>query len=434
MMNTMTNISIRNSQQNLPIYRISFTLFLFTLFTVSFMYSSSLSAAELCAEAYTSDISYRADKSLLTMKNIPKTHEEKKLAKQGWSKAFYSGVDAVNYITELGRYLRSQAIDPKETHIENFIPLIDAHIEYIRQGIKKHQKGKSRIKNLYLLRKFKKEAQLKIKRKQVTYDWWLIFNFRLAVLASKSSHKLLPKMVLESYEHFKHHANMFLTILFSYAPELAKEIERFISLVDSFPENIILPVLSPLGFIALNKATTGEYIIPIELSRKQKQADGLKWEPDQFFLHDSNHIIEGYGKPLLPSTPDFHTKLMSYVNNNLSLQAAKQVMTIYMILTHEIPKQDTPTKKEITDPEALFTKIHSNLELLIEDPTVILSTAGLMKPPSFTLAEAEKTAEGLNSSTGETLYFGAYQRKYEKALQESIDVFVRTAKHILEQQ
>ena len=122
---------------------------------------------------------------------------EKKAIELGYTEpVFYAGLNAIHQLTELGKDLRNRSINPKTTHIEDLEPFIPMHIHHIQEGLITSKQPKK----LTDLNKLKKEAQIRMKNKQVTLYWWLLFNIRLSALATPSHKITLEQKFLEKYK------------------------------------------------------------------------------------------------------------------------------------------------------------------------------------------------------------------------------------------
>ena len=95
---------------------------------------------------------------------------------------FTNGIDEADRITSLAQRLRNSQINPQTTHIPEFADDIPKHIELIKEGIKKS--GKDVEERLKILDDLTKEALEKTNNQEVTYAWWLVWNKRLANIAS----------------------------------------------------------------------------------------------------------------------------------------------------------------------------------------------------------------------------------------------------------
>ena len=91
--------------------------------------------------------------------------------------------DKIDRAIFIGNQLRNSPIlNPYRTHIVDFEHQITDHVEYIKQGIL--SSGTDVNSRLKILDAFKHEAESKRDNKELTYQYWLLWNMRLSILAS----------------------------------------------------------------------------------------------------------------------------------------------------------------------------------------------------------------------------------------------------------
>ena len=120
--------------------------------------------------------------------------QEPRLIEQGFKPSYYAGVDQAREFKRLHEYLREIQADPKRTHIPYFANQVEKTISDFERGLRKQnvtRDGYYEIKDpkflekrLEVLEAFKKEARRRVENQDVTYDWWIKFNTKLAVLGS----------------------------------------------------------------------------------------------------------------------------------------------------------------------------------------------------------------------------------------------------------
>ena len=207
--------------------------------------------------------------------------------------------DKIDRATFIGNQLRNSPIlNPYRTHIVDFEDQITEHVEYIKQGIL--SSGKDVNSRLTILDAFKHEAENKRDNKELTYQYWLLWNMRLSILASSEqptnwnwhthedtlSRKLTSNPFSEDYrlnEYTQDMINVFLEL---------------------FPSFILLPVIGPLGYKDFNKMIP-HGVFPIELQNKDVIQDNRKMSPYNIYGHDVNHAVLGTNKRIdLPKMND----------------------------------------------------------------------------------------------------------------------------------
>ena len=269
--------------------------------------------------------------------NIPTTHKEQKLRKQGFKDELISGLDAAYYLKRLGQALAKLRINPFRTHISDLVQQIPLHFQHIRRGIEREQNEYTEHK-LAILDALEKETQSKVDKESVTYAWWLNINERLSILSNPSSRNINPKTLKE--ENY----------------EVSNEI---IEILQLFPELIVLPTIHSQSPFSLNRFAF-QGVAPVELANRTQIADGRKSSPSELLAHDFRHAIIGFGqKPKQPEMAAFHDQLMAEMES-LKPQERQAAETVYWILTHE---SESNARIELS----AFTNIESTRSLIIRN-------------------------------------------------------------------
>ena len=344
---------------------------------------------------------------------IPQTKVEQKFRELNYSRGFYSGLDEINFLTALGKYLRKYMIDPEKTHIENLVPFINRHIRHIQKGIEQtNQRERLRVLNV-----LKKEASQRKKDKKVTLHWWQTFNLKLSLAAafSRRNHRETPGFlhIYASYRDIRFITN--------------GGFENFknLQVLESFPNMLVFPTTSQLGILALNKAAkNGLKIIPVELVNQKKSIDGAMMDPMEAYMHDFEHIITlGYGIPLFPKNPELHDQIISNMEA-LPPEERKKAEVIYFILTHEMPVKERPTIRQASNSADLLNVINSSES--IENALVIFVETQLLN--TLNTHNNRDLYHSKNPSEEET---NILFERYEKLLKESVDIFTQTVRKAL---
>ena len=219
--------------------------------------------------------------------NSSKISNKFDLKKRKYRAIYTQGLDHSAELIALGRKLRENFADPLETHVPEFADFIQKHIYIIKQSLmfQKQQNIQSQNKktdylenrinriniNLKILAELEQKIREKIIHQQVTYAWYLRMNYYLAMLASYRS------FGLKSFENLK----LILTEQFHFGKTYKRDVE-------DFPRKIFLPTTEALGVMAFNRSYT-EGIYFINLAEKNIYADGMIFDPINFFEHDVSH-------------------------------------------------------------------------------------------------------------------------------------------------
>ena len=265
---------------------------------------------------------------------IPKTQEEKTLRAKGIREDYISGIDSANYMLKLGKKLRESNIDLARTHIEDFVLLVPLHIEFARQSLEAQNIELS--ERLNILNNFRKEAERRIKNQAVTYQWWLVWNFRLIILLTPKTLRI-PFMIhiggnLDWWLNGESATKAVMSVNMKQNSGTTFNLQM---LVNRFPETIALPTINDLGIIAMNRVFSVDGVFPLGIIGTIKKADGREMNPKQFFHHDISHsgLIKNFKKDAL-LIKQFHDYFIQHVHS-FSAKEQEQLEFIYFMAIHE---------------------------------------------------------------------------------------------------
>ena len=208
-----------------------------------------------------------------------------------------SKVDRLIFISD--HLTNSPRVNPYKTHIADFEDQIDSHIEFIREGIL--SSGTDVDSKLKILDDFKKEAESKRDSKELTYQYWLLWNMRLSILVSSDKPTQWNWQSHQDTLLFESEVNIFLEEYDYWEDYVHNRIMVFLTM---FPDFIIMPAIGPLGYKDFNK-TFPAGIFLIELKNKNTVQDNQQMSPYYLYMHDMIHAVYGtYGKVFLPKIDD----------------------------------------------------------------------------------------------------------------------------------
>lgn len=305
-----------------------------------------LSIAGAHAEAAFPDDCYKianGDKDVVATDSAQSKTPSKKY--DGFKESYRAGLTEVEDLLALAQQLRSRTIDPHSTHIPELVPQITEHLQYAETGITR-QNSSDESTRLGILKNFTAEAIQKISSNQVTYRWWVFFNFRLSIL-------LTPKNKRTS-ERGGGPNNFAQIVLEKNSWRTEKAFERLVEqswgglrdltnigkACDEFPSRILMPTIAgDLGIIALNRSfLTGVY--PIGLTSDVVWADGREMYPDHFFGHDLVHLdnerfsINRWEAPE-SRVKGFQTQFQTEMEN-LPQREREMLEFVWFIASHEL--------------------------------------------------------------------------------------------------
>lgn len=223
---------------------------------------------------------------------IRTSKQEPLLAEQGFSPAFYRGVDQVREFNRVAQYLREIKAKPKLTHIPYFAEQAEKMLDTFTTAFKQQNKGNLEFleNRLNMLKNFKKELQERVKNQAVTYDWWANFNTKLAMLADQSFNFAYFSGTDKDIE--------MMMIVFSFLGlenGLVRGIQTFDEIKKQiFPKEIIFFTMDAHGVMAFNRLEGQSYLVGV--TAKTWEADNLTMGPFRFFEHDLEHI--NFYKPI----------------------------------------------------------------------------------------------------------------------------------------
>ena len=242
----------------------------------------------------------------------PQVNKEAQMRKQGFKNEMFQGLDTAYEMTDLANHLRQSKVNPYETHIADFSDQIPERIRFIREGLEGNIEGNNFSEKSELLNKLALEAVKRQQEKRVTYAWWLIWNYKLiSLLGVKNYNQLYRQNNTSIY-----------------------------SLIQAFPDFVVLPILEDLGAMAINKLIS-ENTFPLGLVNQTTFADGQESQPTYFFYHDALHaqrILQShvdnnnfpYGTSSSMTTKELYEKIQS-----LPTTQQQQAEFIYFFITHE---------------------------------------------------------------------------------------------------
>jgi hypothetical protein len=245
-----------------------------------------------------------------------------------------------------GKKLREGGIDPRKTHIPEFSPFVQKHLQYARNAILKQNVDLGRMD---VLKGFEAEAGERVAGRTVTYEWWHDFNYRLSILMTPESQRTAlaggfeQPFVKQLLSTGKWKTNQGFREVADAQPRksgFGNSIDAF-DAAGAFPRRIVLPVIEgdfPIGQI---NAMYGSDVNPLGLIDRCVTADGREMCPDHFFRHDHVHADnEGYTASRNElSEADLRKLQENYEAYEKTVPAAdKQAFEFgYFIATHELP-------------------------------------------------------------------------------------------------
>lgn len=237
-----------------------------------------------------------------------KPQKEESLSQKGYSPFWTRGLNEVNEWLAVKEQLTQLKANPRITHIDYFAGKIPEHLEYIKRSLTSLPKASKRQ---LALEGLERKAQEAITKKQVTYEWWIKFNYILSKILSPSYRELLDGKISED------EASMLMD-----------------SLINLFPRRILMPTIrGGLGIMTFNR-THPLNIHPMGLIRTDRTTHNRPVSPEGFFLHDMGHAnrTDHFNSPVHKK---FHSLFIERIEG-LPIEKRQNVELIYFVLIHEL--------------------------------------------------------------------------------------------------
>ena len=228
---------------------------------------------------------------------------EADLKARGYDSAVITGIDEAYRLNFIGNKLKSLKIDPSKTHIPFFEDQVDEHFEFIKKGLPKNDELYE--EKLTALNKLYDDIQKQITNKQLSYEYWLKWNYDLLYSVSRKDDR-----------------------------------PRYMVNMNRFPpsDGLFLPTTKGLGAMALNN-TWSNNMFPLGIVNKPTVADGALYSPVAFFKHDINHSWDGFEGPSANNGAIVGLKKAVYQTieeMNLSAREREMAELAYFLRYHEL--------------------------------------------------------------------------------------------------
>lgn len=268
----------------------------------------------------------RLEQDLKKIRNSPK---EPLLKAQGLKPSYYAGVDLVREFNRVQEYLEEIKADPKQTHISYFADQATKTLSDFEKSFREQNKENKEFleERLKLLEDFKTEARRKATAQEVTYYWWVHFNFRLAFLATHQDEIYYPLPSKANFiDHFRTHKDMDEAIEALHKNGFDLRIKKIANL----PETLFFST-NNFGIMAFNRLTNKTHIVGV--SGKDQFDNASRKSPLDYIVHDILHI-SSFGIPHLRDTAkEFEKKRLDNISNKSDRE---KVELIFFLLHHEV--------------------------------------------------------------------------------------------------
>ena len=251
--------------------------------------------------------------------------KETGLREKGYRSVFIDGLNEIHkglkVIERMKSEFRKGQFDPKKNHVPEFSEKVEETLKFIKEGI--IEQGIEVKERLATLNQFTQEARSRVNENKVTYNWWLKFILRLAILATPSSEREgIGKTDWWKKENFKN-------------KDLSRsDYETLSSYLDDVRDfrKVFLPVVNQkLGIMALNLISSVDHVAAIELVNNVTIADGKSYWPLRHLLHDDSH-------GLFALFSSRFKRLYNYLSGqqiNLNTEDVEKNELVFFMVSHE---------------------------------------------------------------------------------------------------
>ena len=235
------------------------------------------------------------------IKLSPPTRKAEELRQKGYGPAWTKGIDQLNEWVEVRRQLQSLRANPYTTHIPYFADQIEAHLAFAKKEFSTMSEQRKT-----LLTNLKEKAKTAISNKEVTYEWWLNFNFELSIVLTNRTLNYQEQLIAKIIPHF--------------------------------PLRMAVPTTQgEMGIITLNLAQS-EGIYPLGLISQPKAVNDTISSSFEFLQHDIQHTYHSISDIATNQYSTGHYlrhKKMQALMENLPTEKRKRAELIYFTVTHE---------------------------------------------------------------------------------------------------
>ena len=264
-------------------------------------------------------------------------------------------------ISKLKDFFKGEKMDKQSDVYYESLNQMESTIRKYNKRIK--NKDKTQVERLKAYEDLKKEAWEKVAGRQVTYDWFMKWNFRLTAWASLTS----DLFYINDGKYWKKHYNS----LNSLAAEMEKDNVRDqefdllyaqYSIVE-MPGYMMFSTHEDLGYFALNEGAVDK-ITPQMMINKPRMVDGEMNNPVEALVHDILHYRAKYGFGSVT--------LHNYIQKQRRLllkEDLEKLEFIYYIYNHEsvgiksMEDMKENTKIRLLDPDDLGSYLPESVDI-----------------------------------------------------------------------
>ena len=278
----------------------------------------------------------KLEQDLEIIRSSPK---EPLLKKQGFSLGFYLGIDQVREFNRVQEYLQKIKADSKLTHIPYFADQVGKILTIFEKDFKEQNKNDINFlaERLKLLEEFKTEARRRIENQEVTYNWWVNFTLRLALLGTKDidSHTSVRRDPNNDFiNYFNTHENLEENLQDEISTTFFSVLKSVNQIKNNFPEEVMFfPTEANIGIMAFNVVNNQSSIIG--LTGKKLIVGEKLVEPLEYYFHDLRHAedIHSFNEYYASTIKD--NDIARRLNNISNQSDREKAEIIFFLFKHE---------------------------------------------------------------------------------------------------
>lgn len=203
-------------------------------------------------------------------------------------------------------------------------------------------------KQLAIRSMFQAELQQRNMKQQLSYEWWLIFAYRISILVTKESERvdtcIAGKHIIKE-DLWLAHDNLY-KLLMSYPDHgnpgsLHKDTPAFAAflkkIIGKFPHMVLAP--TTIGHVPIETFNhlIAHNALPLGVTAFPIDADGITYNPDQFITHDIDHAAAWmlFEESFQESSQLLCRYIVNTITNENNAKLKSQLGFMLFLITHE---------------------------------------------------------------------------------------------------
>ena len=257
-----------------------------------------------------------------------KSFRERNLSRNTTAKIdapLFDGMEQVDQLIRVSSQtreeIRQKNFDFKTTSLKSLDPVVQNLVEYL-SAAEKNLPIWTLSSRRKLFENFRLEATSRLQNQQVTYEWLILFSYRVSILSDAFTVRKFNPEIPNAYWK-THEATL------DYL-ENHDVFDNFFNTLN-FDKVLVLPFTKDLGIYGMNRLIA-QGIAPIGHIYKNLVVDGISYSPFTFWKHDLGHAINSGIK-----SPNFVAFAHQFLSAAELLPPEKRIQMEYLFFyfTHE---------------------------------------------------------------------------------------------------